>query len=157
MHPSGTSHNLQNMYVFLQLRRYIDDRPIQYRKLSTYVYIELAYSNLQLGNYNAARKLFIKCCKTQPEFFSVWLGAGISYYFLGNFEQAEIFLVEGNCKDVTCFKIWAYLIFIALTLKRYKDAELSFDQSLKTYLNPKFLEDLGDAFANHSLYGYVSL
>jgi Flp pilus assembly protein TadD len=102
--------------------------------------------HLQLKNYKAAKEVFLKACTTCPT-VSTWLGAGIAFFRMREFKQAEIALVEGNHIDNKNQKVWAYLTLICLALEHFNEAETAFQQMQKLELtNVTLLLEIADAF-----------
>jgi tetratricopeptide (TPR) repeat protein len=111
-----------------------------------YVHLDMGNCHLQLKNYKAAKEVFLKACTTCPT-VSTWLGAGIAFFRMQEFKQAEIALVEGNHIDNKNQKVWAYLTLICLALERFNEAETAFQQMQKLELtNVTLLLEIADAF-----------
>lgn len=124
----------------------------QTKEVYPYVYLDIGNSHIQLKNYMAAKKIFLKVCSIGP-CTSSWLGAGISFFRMCDFKHAEIALVEGNHMDSKNQKIWAYLTLTCLALDRCDEAEISFQQLQKVELTdvPLLLE-IADGFAKFGNY-----
>lgn len=111
-----------------------------------YVYLEVGRAYFKLGELDNARKSYLQGCTVKPTSPSFWLEAGITYYHMGDLKHAELALVEGNVLDVQNFQIWAYLTLVCLRMGRDEEAENSFQQSLKTNMDPDLLATIADHF-----------
>ncbi|KAL2623491.1 hypothetical protein R1flu_003696 [Riccia fluitans] len=112
-----------------------------------HVYLEIGMAYFKLSEFDQARKTFLRGCTVKPTSPSLWLAAGIAYYFLGDMKHAELALVEGNVLDVQNFQIWAYLTLVCLRMGRVEEAENSFQQALKTSLDPQLLAIIAEHFS----------
>ncbi|KAG6541285.1 hypothetical protein Mapa_017338 [Marchantia paleacea] len=116
------------------------------KEMYQYVYLEVGRAYFKLGELDDSRKSYLKGCTVKPTSPSFWLAAGITYYHMGDLKHAELALVEGNVLDVQNFQIWAYLTLVCLRMGRDEEAENSFQQALKTNLDPDLLATIADHF-----------
>ncbi|CAM6118225.1 unnamed protein product [Calypogeia fissa] len=129
--------------AFNQYQRFLKDDQNYYK----YVYLDLGYSFFKLGEWEEARKVFLKGCTVIPTSPALWLAAGMSYFYAGNLDHAELALVEGNVLDTSNFKIWAFLTLTCLRAERHEEAEVSYQQSLKCIVDPDLLVTIAQGFA----------
>lgn len=117
------------------------------KQVYMYVHLDIGNCHLQLGNYNAAKKVFLKLCQVEPT-TSSWLGAAIAFYRTCEHKHSEQALVEANHMDSKNQRVWAYLALVCLALDRNEEAEISFQQLQKLELHDvHLLLEVADGFA----------
>ncbi|KAJ7535242.1 hypothetical protein O6H91_12G024300 [Diphasiastrum complanatum] len=121
------------------------------KQLDMFAFIEFGDCYLQLGDYCNAQQIFLKGCSLRP-CSSLWLGAGLAFYQLGDMEQAEAALVEGNLLDVQNVKIWGYLTLVCLAMNRVEKAEVAFQQGMKHNINEPLLAEVGGIFCKKEMF-----
>ncbi|XP_029178324.1 cilia- and flagella-associated protein 70-like [Nylanderia fulva] len=73
-----------------------------------------------IGNYERALKVFLNACRTSPT-AETWLGAGIAFYELQRFTEAEAALSEANQIDNRNVTVWKYLCLLNMSLQRHDE------------------------------------
>ncbi|XP_029156032.1 cilia- and flagella-associated protein 70-like [Nylanderia fulva] len=73
-----------------------------------------------IGNYERALKVFLNACQTSPT-AETWLGAGIAFYELQRFTEAEAALSEANQIDNRNVTVWKYLCLLNMSLQRHDE------------------------------------
>lgn len=72
------------------------------------------------GDYVRALKVFLNTCGTSPT-AETWLGAGIAFYELQRFTEAEAALSEANQIDNRNATVWKYLCLLNMSLQRHNE------------------------------------
>ncbi|XP_071638343.1 cilia- and flagella-associated protein 70 isoform X1 [Temnothorax longispinosus] len=78
----------------------------------------LYYENA--GDYERGLKIFLSVCKTSPT-AETWLGAGIAFFELRRFTEAEAALSEANQIDNRNATVWKYLCLLNMSLERHDE------------------------------------
>ncbi|KAL6428051.1 hypothetical protein ACFW04_008437 [Cataglyphis niger] len=73
-----------------------------------------------IGDYVRALKVFLSTCEISPT-AETWLGAGIAFYELQQFTEAEAALSEANQIDNHNATVWKYLCLLNMSLQRYDE------------------------------------
>ncbi|CAL1683422.1 unnamed protein product [Lasius platythorax] len=73
-----------------------------------------------IGDYVRALKVFLNACETSPT-AETWLGAGIAFYELQRFTEAEAALSEANQIDNRNATVWKYLCLLNMSLQRHDE------------------------------------
>lgn len=76
------------------------------------------YENV--GDYERGLKIFLSACRTSPT-AETWLGAGIAFYELRRFTEAEAALTEANQLDNRNETVWKYLCLLNMSLQRHDE------------------------------------
>ena len=75
---------------------------------------------------------------------STWLGAGIAYLRLQDFENADVALMEANVMNNRHAEVWGYLALLALQTGLAGEAEQAMLWALRCQLcNTQLLDELG--------------
>ncbi|XP_018345127.1 PREDICTED: uncharacterized protein LOC108750274 [Trachymyrmex septentrionalis] len=85
----------------------------------------LYYENA--GDYERGLKVFLTACKTSPT-AETWLGAGIAFFELQRFTEAEAALSEANQIDNRNVTIWKYLCLLNMSLQRDDEFTQCYEQ-----------------------------
>ncbi|KYM84727.1 Tetratricopeptide repeat protein 18 [Atta colombica] len=85
----------------------------------------LHYENA--GNYERGLKVFLSACKTSPT-AETWLGAGIAFFELKRFTEAEMALSEANRIDNRNVTVWKYLCLLNMSLQRDDEFAQCYEQ-----------------------------
>ncbi|XP_076179433.1 cilia- and flagella-associated protein 70 isoform X2 [Ptiloglossa arizonensis] len=117
-----------------EFTRMLFDRP----KNLHLVEVRLGYHCYKTGDYNRAKKIFLSACKTSPT-SQTWLGAGMSCYELGEFQEAEEALSEANRIDNCNTDIWGYLCLLNMALRRYDEFCQCYGEMMKNNLKNRTL------------------
>lgn len=80
---------------------------------------------LETKSYETAREVFLRAAKSEPN-ATLWMGAGIASFRLGQLEPAELALSEANLYDNHNPSVWAYLTLVCMKQGREQEAEASF-------------------------------
>lgn len=100
--------------------------------------MRLGYHYYDVNGFEYAKKLFLNACKTSPTSHT-WLGVGMSCYELGEFEEAEMALLEANVIDNCNADTWGYLCLLNMTLARYDEFCQCYAEMTKNNLQNKKL------------------
>ncbi|KAG5346238.1 CFA70 protein, partial [Acromyrmex charruanus] len=79
------------------------------------------------GNYERGLKVFLTACKTSPT-VETWLGAGIAFFELQRFMEAEVALSEANQIDNHNVTVWKYLCLLNMSLQRDDEFAQCYEQ-----------------------------
>ncbi|KAG5333456.1 CFA70 protein, partial [Acromyrmex heyeri] len=79
------------------------------------------------GNYERGLKVFLTACKTSPT-VETWLGAGIAFFELQRFTEAEVALSEANQIDNHNVTVWKYLCLLNMSLQRDDEFAQCYEQ-----------------------------
>ncbi|EGI59924.1 Tetratricopeptide repeat protein 18, partial [Acromyrmex echinatior] len=79
------------------------------------------------GNYERGLKIFLTECKTSPT-AETWLGAGIAFFELQRFTEAEMALSEANQIDNRNVIVWKYLCLLNMSLQRDDEFAQCYEQ-----------------------------
>ncbi|XP_076664825.1 cilia- and flagella-associated protein 70 isoform X2 [Andrena cerasifolii] len=102
------------------------------------VEMRLGYHYYNTEDYDRAKRMFLSACDTSPT-AETWLGAGLSYFELGEFEDAETALSEANRLDNRNPDIWGYLCLLNITLRRYDEFSQCYREMVKNNLKNRKL------------------
>ena len=104
------------------------------------LHLRLALIYLEAKEFSKAKDIYLTACERKPSCMT-WLGAGISFYRLGTFSDAEHALQEANILDNHNTMVWSYLTLVCLQQKRHLEAEQCYKCALKTGPINEQLED----------------
>ncbi|KYQ59448.1 Tetratricopeptide repeat protein 18 [Trachymyrmex zeteki] len=85
----------------------------------------LYYENA--GDYECGLKVFLTACRTSPT-AETWLGAGIAFFELQRFTEAEAALSEANQIDNRNAIVWKYLCLLNMSLQRDDEFAQCYEQ-----------------------------
>ncbi|XP_018364129.1 PREDICTED: cilia- and flagella-associated protein 70 [Trachymyrmex cornetzi] len=85
----------------------------------------LYYENA--GDYERGLKIFLTACKILPT-AETWLGAGIAFFELQRFTEAEMALSEANQIDNRNMTVWKYLCLLNMSLQRDDEFAQCYEQ-----------------------------
>lgn len=111
--------------------------------------LRLAHIYLELQKYERARDTFLNAAKIVSS-CSAWLGAGIAYFRLAEYDLSEQALNEANIQNNRNATVWGYLTLLALINKKEKEAEKCLRESLKHALkssDPKLTDEIRQALS----------
>ena len=78
---------------------------------------------------------------------STWLGAGIAYLRLQDYDNADIALMEANVMNNRHAEVWGYLTLLALHTGREAEAEQALIWALRCELsNVQLLDEIGEQY-----------
>ncbi|XP_025075772.1 uncharacterized protein LOC105433760 [Pogonomyrmex barbatus] len=80
-----------------------------------------------IGDYERALKVFLSVCRTSPT-AETWLGAGIAFFELRRFTEAEAALSEANQIDNRNATVWKYLCLLNISLQRHDEFIQCYEQ-----------------------------
>ncbi|KAG2382328.1 hypothetical protein C9374_005530 [Naegleria lovaniensis] len=106
--------------------------------------LRLAHIYLELQKYDRARDTYLNAAKIVSS-CTAWLGAGIAYFRLAEYNLSEQALNEANIQNNRNATVWGYLTLLALINKKEKEAEKCLRESLKHGLKssaPKLTEEI---------------
>mgnify|MGYP001088324820 FL=1 len=95
------------------------------------LYIQKQQFELACDNYLLATKIW--SCGIH------WLGLGISYYHLKDFDRAEQALAEANVLDNQNGVVWGFLALVALVQGRHGDARRAFLEAMRLNLEDPYV------------------
>ena len=88
----------------------------------------------------------LQACAVRP-CASTWLGAGIAYLRLQDYENADIALMEANVMNNRHAEVWGYLALLALQTGLESEAEQAMLWALRCQLqNTQLLNELGEQY-----------
>ncbi|XP_031848357.1 cilia- and flagella-associated protein 70 [Nomia melanderi] len=117
-----------------EFARMLFDRPTDLHLVE----VRLGYYYYDNGDYERARNIFLSACKSSPT-SQTWLGAGLSYYELKEFTEAETALSEANRIDNLNPDIWGCLCLLNITLRRYDEFCQCYREMVKNNLKNRKL------------------
>mmetsp|Transcript_45518 Transcript_45518/g.144787 ORF Transcript_45518/g.144787 Transcript_45518/m.144787 type:complete len:1066 (-) Transcript_45518:1094-4291(-) len=131
--------------VYFDLARY-PDAVREYTKAMTIssgqvsipleLYLRLGKCHEATGNWGAAMDTYVNACWARP-CCSTWLGAGVAFFKMGDYANADLALTEANVLDNKNPLVWGYLALANLVSGRTAEAAAA--------LKWAFKEELADA------------
>ena len=78
---------------------------------------------------------------------STWLGAGIAYLRLQDYDNADVALMEANVMNNRHAEVWGYLALLALHTGQAAEAEQATMWALRCELcNTQLLDEIGEQY-----------
>lgn len=78
---------------------------------------------------------------------STWLGAGIAYLRLQDYQNAETALMEANVMNNRHAEVWGYLALLALHIGQEGEAEQAMTWACRCELsNVQLLDEIGEQY-----------
>ena len=111
---------------------------------TAHMLLRLANIYLSLEKYEKSKDTYLNAANLWSS-CTAWLGAGISYYRLGDYNLAEQALNEANIQNNRNADVWGYLSLIALQNRREKEGEKCLREALKHGLkasNPSLINEI---------------
>ena len=88
--------------------------------------------------------LLQQACAVRP-CASTWLGAGIAYLRLQDYDNADVALMEANVMNNRHAEVWGYLALLALHTGQAAEAEQATMWALRCELcNTQLLDEIGE-------------
>ncbi|XP_032682170.1 uncharacterized protein LOC116849292 [Odontomachus brunneus] len=94
------------------------------------VWMRMGLCYEDVGDYERALRVFLGACDTSPT-AETWLGAGIAFYELRRFKEAEIALIEANEIDNRNVTVWKYLCLLNAALQRRDEFQQCYRQATR--------------------------
>ncbi len=88
----------------------------------------------------------LQACAVRP-CASTWLGAGIAYLRLQDYDNADVALMEANVMNNSHAEVWGYLALLALHTGQAAEAEQATMWALRCELcNTQLLDEIGEQY-----------
>ncbi|RLU14922.1 hypothetical protein DMN91_012809 [Ooceraea biroi] len=94
------------------------------------VQIRMGFCYENAGDFQQALKTFLRACRTSPT-AETWLGAGVAFYELQRYTEAEAALLEANHIDNHNANVWKYLCFLNMSLQRHDEFAQCYRQMIQ--------------------------
>ncbi|KAA6417329.1 MAG: tetratricopeptide repeat 18, partial [Trebouxia sp. A1-2] len=108
------------------------------------LYLRLGTTFLAEGEFEYARNVYVQACAVRP-CASTWLGAGIAYLRLQDYDNADVALMEANVMNNRHAEVWGYLALLALHTGQAAEAEQATMWALRCELcNTQLLDEIGE-------------
>eukprot|EP01006_Ploeotia_vitrea_P029602 TRINITY_DN62111_c0_g1_i1.p1 TRINITY_DN62111_c0_g1~~TRINITY_DN62111_c0_g1_i1.p1 ORF type:complete len:923 (+),score=130.52 TRINITY_DN62111_c0_g1_i1:94-2862(+) len=108
------------------------------------VYVFLGNILMTMNRYQDANDAYLLAARIWPCGLT-WMGVGIAYYRLEDYEHAEQALNESNILNNLNPTTWAYLCLVCLKTGRLEEADHAFNQALKQNLtNADVISEIGE-------------
>ncbi|KAL1490648.1 hypothetical protein ABEB36_013308 [Hypothenemus hampei] len=151
----GADFALHSLFGHILFRKNLKDKAIEqyFRVIESYnrpddIHLVNVNCAAALEDTQLARKLLLNACKYHqtPQ---VWLRLGKLYFEQNDLLSAEECFHEANVMDNKLAEAWGYLTLVNLKLNRLHEAEQCYQQTMKSGLDDKGLNDkIIDGFNN---------
>ncbi|KYN01939.1 Tetratricopeptide repeat protein 18 [Cyphomyrmex costatus] len=115
--------NFTDAIHYYEFANAVFDRPDDLHLVQTRM--GLYYENV--GDYERGLKVFLTASRTSPT-VETWLGAGIAFFELQRFTEAEAALSEANQIDNRNASVWKYLCLLNMSLQRDDEFTQCYEQ-----------------------------
>ena len=118
------------------------------KKQATFLQAPTSQHSTQVGQIGISkwRDHVLQACAVRP-CASTWLGAGIAYLRLQDFDNADVAMMEANVMNNRHAEVWGYLALLALLTAQEAEAEQALTWALRCELsNVQLLNEIGEQY-----------